>query len=350
MDVKNLWQIYVDTIIKLVPKPPLPAAIGIDIGTSNIKLIELARCSGGFELRNFKIEPFESATVSAVLKKLIDGVGLSNQTLVVAVSGKGTLIRYVDVPKMSNDDLRKSLAYELDKYFPFDPSSIYYDCHIIDENLPDKKMAALVTAVKKDLVDERLRIFKQAGQELNKITTNAIATANAFGELAQPNEAASHAKGLLDIGGSLSNLMIIQNRSPRFTRDIYIGANDLTRQIANVLGVDAASAEALKISGERGEEVLNACEDTIANLVGEVRLSLDYFITERNINVDELFVVGGGAKMNGLTAVLEKHLGIPVKVWQPLAGLKLSTTVAQTDIFNHAPQLGVALGLALSGL
>lgn len=351
MDFKSLWQAYVNTVIRLAPKPPMPAAVGIDIGTSTIKVVELARQSSGFELRNFKVVSFNPDTIADSLKKILDGLSLTNQTLVSAVSGKGTLIRYIDVPRMSNDELRKALAFDLDKYFPFDPTTIFYDCHILQEALQDKKMAALVTAVKRDLVEDKIKVFKQSGYELDRITTNAIATANAFAVLVNKKDEAEHnAKALLDIGGSLSNLMIVQDGTPRFTRDIFIGAHDLTKQIANVFAVDAKQAETMKYQREKSAELLKACEDTIVNLVGEVRVSLDYFMTERNVNVDELFLVGGGAQMEGMAGLFEKHLSIPVQLWQPLTGLKLSSAVEQTDVYNYSSQLTVALGLGLSAL
>lgn len=350
MDFKSVWQSYISTIIRILPQPALPAAIGIDIGTSIIKIVELARCSGGFEVRYFNAQPFEAATLHETLKKMLEARQITDQTLITAVSGKGTLIRYVDMPLMSTEELRKALAYDLDKHFPFDPATIYYDCHIIEEASKDKKMSVLVTAVKKELIDDRLKVFKDAGFQLNKITTNAIATANAFGNLAGLSSEHKTAKALLDIGGSVSNLMIINERSPRFNRDIFIGANDITKQISNVLGISLVEAEKLKVSGERSEEILVASEDVLNNLMSEVRLSLDYFTTERNIAIDELYLVGGGAGLKGIVGIFEKQLGVPVKIWQPLVGVKLSPNILSTEIDPYASQLSVALGLALSAL
>ena len=84
---------------------------------------------------------------------------------------------------MPLEDLRKSYIFELDKYFPFDPKSIYTDCSILDPEGKDKKMLVLLAAVKKEMVDERLKLFKEAGLELNRVTINSIAIANAFNRL-----------------------------------------------------------------------------------------------------------------------------------------------------------------------
>lgn len=350
MDFKSIWNGYIRIVSHLVPKPPMPAAIGIDIGTSMIKVVELARVNNGFEVRQFKVQPFEPSTASETLKKTLDELRITDQTLMTSVSGKGTLIRYVDMPRMSIEELRKAIAYDLDKYFPFDPATIYYDCHILDLESKDKKMPVLITAVKKELVDDRLKLFKQSGYDISRITTNAIATANAFVTLHGLTVKTQTAKALLDIGGSVSTLMIVDQQSPRFTRDIFMGSKDMTKRISNVLGLDVATVDAMKVKGERAQEFLAASEDTLVNLISEIRLSLDYFVNERNITVDELYLVGGGAQMEGLTAVFEKHLGFPVMVWQPLNAVKLNHHLNQKDITPLGPQLSVALGLGLSGL
>ena len=113
------------------------------------------------------------------------------------------MIRYVDLPRMPMDDLRKSYVYDLDKYFPFDPKSIYTDCSILNPDRKEKKMVVLLAAVKKEMVDERVKLFEETGFELNRVTINSIAIANAFNRLGPPVTPSGKAKAVLDIGGSV---------------------------------------------------------------------------------------------------------------------------------------------------
>ena len=85
----------------------------------------------------------------------------------------------------------------------------------------------------------------------------------------------------------------------------------------------------------------------INNLITEIRLSMDYFMTEKNIQVDELFLGGGGSLLKGIEGVFEKNLGLPVKIWNPLAKVRLNAPAASEDIQTYAAQFGVALGLGL---
>jgi type IV pilus assembly protein PilM len=348
MDYKKLFDQYILFVNRIIPKPIPPAVIGIDIGTSSIKAVELGQVAGGFEIRHWAIESLGGNDTKSVLKKIGDRLHLNNQLLVTSVFGKGTLIRYVDLPRMSLEDLRKSYVYELDKYFPFDPKSIYTDCSILDPDSKDKKMLVLLAAVKKEMVDERLKLFKEAGLELNRVTLNSIATANAFNRLGPKVIPSGKAKAVLDIGGSASCLMIFKDSSPRFARDIFVGSQELTKKIANTLGVDAVQAEMIKRQpGDKLAQVIEACDMPINNLITEIRLSLDYFMTEKNIQVDELFLGGGGSLLKGIDGAFEKNLGLPVKIWNPLGSVRLNAPGLTENIQNYSSQFGVALGLGL---
>ena len=348
MDYKKFFDQYLLLVNRLIPKPAAPPVIGIDIGTSSIKAVELGQSVGGLEIRHWAIEPLAGNDIKSALKKIGERLHFNNQLLVSAVSGKGTLIRYVDLPRMPLEDLRKSYIFELDKYFPFDPKSIYTDCSILDPDGKDKKMLVLLAAVKKEMVDERLKLFKEEGFELNRVTINSIATANAFTRLGAQATPSGKAKAVLDIGRSASCLLIFKDSSLRFARDIFVGSQELTMKIANALGVDGVQAEAIKHQpGEKLAQVIEACDMPLNNLTSEMRLSMDYFMTERNTQIDELFLAGGGSLLKGIEGVFEKNLGIPVKIWNPLMGVRLNAPAASEDIQTYAAQFGVAVGLGI---
>ena len=142
--------------------------------------------------------------------------------------------------------------------------------------------------------------------------------------------------------------MIFKDASPRFARDIFVGSHEMTKKITNAMGVDAVAAEAIKRQpGDKMAQVLEACEMPINNLITETRLSMDYFMTEKNIQVDELFLGGGGSLLKGITDVFGKNLGLSVKIWNPLGSVRLKTPAVSEDIQTYASQFGVALGLGL---
>jgi type IV pilus assembly protein PilM len=348
MDYKKLFNQYFVLVNSLIPKPPALPVIGIDIGTFAIKAVEMVQAAGGYEIRQWAIEPLAGKDAKSALNKIKDQLRCNNQLVVSAVFGKGTLVRYVDLPRMPLEDLRKSYIFDLDKYFPFDPKSIYTDCSILDPESKEKKMSVLLAAVKKETVDERLNLFKEAGLELDRVTINSIAITNAFNRLGPPVTASGKAKAVLDIGGMTSCLLIIKDSFPLITRDIYLGSQELTKKIANAMGVDEAQAEGIKRQpAEKSAQVIEACEMPINHLITEIRTLMEYYITEKNIQIDEIFLGGGGSLLKGIEGVFEKNLGLQVKSWNPLAKVHLNTPAATEDIQTYAAQFNVAIGLGL---
>ncbi len=357
LDQLNQWlKSYFRFVKRLFPDEKGVTKVGLDIGVNSCKFVELAQMGEKYEIQGWGVEPLDPAGVAQGLRALLSKHTLASKTLVTAISGKGTLIRYIDMPRMSIGELKKSFALEVDKYFPFDQSSIYTDCSILDSKSKDKKMAVLIAAVKKEMIDERIKILTESGLEPQQVTINAIAMANAYQKLGvgdQLGEGSDKtkncAKAILDIGDSVSNLMILKDGTPRFTRDIFIGSQEVTKRISNVLALGLEEAERLKNNpGDQQENLFNVCESTIMNWVSEIRLSLDYFITEKNVQVDQLFLTGGGSMMPGLEAAFEKHLDLTVRKLDLFAGVSFAPGVSKDEVLKQSPRLSVAIGLALS--
>ena len=149
------------------------------------------------------------------------------------------------------------------------------------------------------------------------------------------------------MGESVTNLTIVYNELPRFMRDIYIGGKDITKRISNALGVNFSEAEKLKKQKKKDKEIVDAYDLVVMNIVHEIRLSFDYFITEENIEIGKLCLTGGGFMLEGLDEMFRSNLEIDVEMWNPLNGLKLCSNIEQEEINKPASQLGIALGLAL---
>jgi type IV pilus assembly protein PilM len=151
------------------------------------------------------------------------------------------------------------------------------------------------------------------------------------------------------MGDAVSNLSILINNLPRFTRDVFIGGREFTKQIANTFSVDLKEAERIKTNPEgKKQEILHACESTIMNIVQELRLSFDYFSSERSVEISHLLITGGSSLLEGLDEVFQKNLEIPVTRWNPLSHLEISESFLKDSRFKAEPyKMGVALGLAL---
>ncbi len=338
---------YFGLIRKFIPTKKEGSAVGLDIGTNSCKLVELIAKGDGYQVLDWSIIPVGGDDPAAAVKASLNKLRNPVENIFTSIYGKGTLIRYIDMPRMSLEDLRNSFAIEADKYFPFTQDQIYTDCYILDPSGKSKQMKVMAAAAKKELVDARLKMMSDLGIEADLIGINPVALANAR-SVVVPTESQPEAVGLIDMGETVSSLTIMVGNMPKFNRDIYIGGRDLTKRIANALAVDFAEAERLKCSpGERKDEIAAINDSAIQNLIQEVRLSFDYFSTENNMDVSELIFTGGASQLTDLLDSFEQTLGVKASSWNPFAYLTVSDQVTIQDLEKNSNRLGVALGLAL---
>ncbi len=348
--MSNFLNKYFELIKQFISAKEEGSSVGLDIGNSDCKFVQIEKTGDTFQLLHWGIEPVVNDNIESTLKKILDRLELPYSRVYTAVSGKGTLIRYITMPRMPLDDLRNSFVIEADKYFPFPQDQIYTDCFVLDPQGKDKSMAVMAAAAKKELVDQRVQLLTKLGFQTDFIGINAVALANGLHVLGPGDFAREEASviALFDMGESVSNLTILVDKLPRFTRDIFIGGRDFTKMISNVLGVSVAEAQRLKQDpADKAGQVLAACESSLMNMIQELKLSFDYFTTERNCEIKHLLLTGGGSLLNGIEATLEKAFEIKVGVWDPVALLKLSPNLSREEFHRQSIRLGVAVGLAL---
>jgi type IV pilus assembly protein PilM len=321
-------------------------------------MVELMSHDDHGEILSWAIEPLKDGNVKPALSNILRQVKFLTKSPVTALFGKGTLIRYIDMPRMPFLDLKSSLSIEADKYFPFPAEQIYTDCYILDPKAKENKMPVLVAAAKRELVNARIDLLTGLGLQADFIGINSMAIANIVHTLGWQGPTAevladpvsTQAVAILDMGEVVSNLTILVNRSPRFTRDIFVGGRDITRSAGNALGLSLTEAERLKCQpGDQLAQVLSASEAGIMNLISEIRLSFDYFVTEKNVPISLLLLTGGASLLQGVDALFANHLEMKVAIWNPVELFSLAEGVSKEEIDRQAGKLGVALGLALYG-
>lgn len=350
MSLKKFLDQYLDFVRKFIPAAKVKPVVGLDIGSDTCKLVELKVSADGIQLINWAIEPIVMGDIKAAVRKVLVKLTTPTNLIFTSVYGKGTLVRYIDMPKMNIDDLRKSFSFEVDRYFPFPKEQIYTDCYILNAKGKENKMLVLAAAAKKEMVSQRQELLKELGLDTDFVTLNPLAVAELYHKLyLAGGEKGGQTVAVLDIGEKLSNLIILVNGEPRFTRDIFIGGNEFTSSISNGLEIEFRDAENLKCSpGGREEEILRACDSMIHNLISEVRLSFDYFVTEKNLSISQLMLTGGGSLLPGLPDVFTKYLEVPTRLWNFMDSVQLGEKLSVEETRKMAPRLNVCCGLALA--
>ena len=322
-------------------------SIGLDCGTSTVKLIRLRSVKDAVELSDCRIEPAQ-LDLEPVFKKMTQG--LDALRVNISVSAPAAIIRYVNFPKMDKEELRQALKFEAQKHIPFSISEVNVDSYILKADMPDNKMLVLLAAVKNDFLSQRLKVIEAAGLRANVIDVDSLALVNSFNFCCTDDETIKNKTvALLNVGAAFSNLSILDAGIPRLGRDIQIAGNALTQRISEAMGVDYKAAEAIKVSGssEQRAKAATAIESVLSNLAREVRVSFDYYESQNASSVGKIFISGGSSSFPGLKDMLAAILGIEVECWDPLKKLKLASNLPADSLKPSSAQLAVALGLAL---
>ena len=334
----------------------IKSLIGLDIGSRIIKAVELTREGHGFVMTGYgQAEVIdEEQRPDAILEVLRDNA-FHTKRVVTAVYGKSVIVRYLSMMRMPEEDLRNAIRYEADKYIPFDVEDVVMDSQpFADEGLvegAEYEMRVLLVAVKRALIEDHVSLLNGLGLQPTIVDVDSFALGNAF-ELARGaafyDEDAGRAIALLDIGANKTNINIFLGGTSYFTREIYLAGDDFTHAIAKRLGLDLEGAEHRKREpGDNPEEVMEAVMPTFDDLANEILLSFDYFENQFDREVEEVYLSGGGARMEGVEETLERILNRPTHRWDPTEGIEVHEgTVDSAIVHENAGQLAVAIGLA----
>lgn len=341
--------------------PKKKEIVGIDIGSSSVKLVQLREQKGVYTLANVGLLPLpaeaivdntlmDSSSIVEAIRKLVASLDVKVKNVACSVSGNSVIIRKILLPVMPPDELEDQIHWEAEQYIPFDINDVNIDFRILspDEHDPSK-MSVLLVASKKDIVNDYVNVFSEAGLKLDVMDVDSFAVQNIF-ELnydVDPDEVLA----LVNIGASIMNLNIIKGGISLFTRDVQMGGNLYTEEIQKQFGVSLEEAEQLKLSGrihedERLREIVGRVNDTLAM---EMRRSLDFYnSTAGEGKISKIYLGGGGAKMVMLAESVSQRLGIPTEIINPFLKIKYSDKDFDPEYLQEiGPLVTVVTGLAM---
>lgn len=329
--------------------------VGLDVGSSSVKAVELSRSGKGVEVTGFGQVDLASddreEQIRAVSTLIKEG-GFNPKRIVSSVSGKMVIIRYLSMVPMSEEELRNAIIFEAEKYIPFGLDESALDCQKLEgANDDGGNDNVILVAVKQSVVEDHVDVLQKAGCTPEVIDVDAIALGNAW-DLVQ--SFASEEEGVqgdvvafVDVGASKTCLNIIENGVSLFTREIYFGGHDFTSAISRRLNMSDADAEAVKRS-ERDDEgtIQDAVFPTIDDLGNEIQLSFDYFENQHGRSPDRIFLSGGGSRLACFRDSFERIFERPTAIFNPFEGLPVSDDIDQDLLASGGPQMAIAVGLA----
>jgi type IV pilus assembly protein PilM len=335
--------------------------VGIDIGTSAVKMVELEESKGSYKLKNFGITKLPRETIVngvvinadplvQAVRGLMSNLKLKNRNVSVSISGHPVIIKKITLPFMAENELEPIIETEAEQYIPFDLEEVNIDFQIMGVNEDNNdQMNVMLVAAKKVLIDEYVGVLKTAGLRANVIDIDVFALENMFNINYdfEPNENIC----LIDIGASVTNINILREGSSIFNRDVFLGGNQITEEIQKELSVSFEEAEVLK-TGEKIEgidqELLDqTINNSAASIVREIQRTLDFFTGSSYAQIHHMYLSGGGAKTRGLKEIIDEKIKIPVEFTDPFKTIKYDKSTFDTEYIKDI-SLVAAVGIGLA--
>ena len=341
--------------------------IGLDIGSHSVKVVELRPARSGHQLANLGVAPLppdaivdgailNAGAIVEAIRALLANNNIKTKDVAASVSGHSVIIKKINLPAMTKEELEEQIQWEAEQYIPFDINDVHIDFQILSNEFETEgKMDVLLVAAKKEMVGEYVNVIHEAGLRPLIIDVDAFAVETMFETGYAPNP--SEVIALVNVGASLININVVRNNLSAFTRDIASGGKQYTEEIQKTLHVGFQEAESIKMGGSAtvaGKEILpqevdRAMRGVSEGLASEIQRSLEFFsATSPEDRISRIFLTGGCARMQGLPDVIEEKTRISVEVADPFRGIECSEKQFDlTYLREIGPSMAVGVGLAL---
>ncbi len=340
--------------------------VGVDIGSSSVKAVELQGKNGDFQLLSLgyeSLEPdsvvdgqiMELNSVSNAISNIFNEHKIKTNRVAAGVNGHSVIVKNIVLPQMSSAELQESFAWHAEEHIPFDITDVTLDYHVTGTT--DDAIHVLMAACKRDKVANLKQAIQLAGKQPAVIDVDAFALQNCY-ELnydPQPNQVVA----LLNIGASTTNINILNGNRSVFTRDATFGGNQYTSLLQKELGLTFEHAEQVK----RGTPLPEAVEDrdikpileTVSDILAlEIQKTMDFYratVEDGGVAVEKILVSGGGSKLDGLIDFLAKQFEMPVEIFDPFKKIKVDSRGLDPEYMREVvPEMAIAVGLALRGV
>jgi type IV pilus assembly protein PilM len=340
------------------------ALVGLDIGSSAVKAVELKPAGKGYKVTGFGSEPIppdsivdgaiiDAAAVADAIRRLFDSRAIKTKEVAASLSGNAVIVKKITLPVMTEAELAESIYWEAEQYIPFDIQDVNLDYQILDKGDASggKTMEVLLVAAKKEKIADYTGVIAQAGRAAVVVDVDAFALQNAY-EVnygIQPGAVVV----LLNAGASATNINILQGDQSVFTRDISIGGNAYTEALQREMSLPYDSADALKrgltVEGASYDDAKPVLRAVTENMMLEIQKTFDFFkATASSDRIDRIVLSGGASRAEAFTEMLTERFEAPVEPFDPFKKIGFEGKKVQADTSGDvAATAAVAVGLAL---
>jgi type IV pilus assembly protein PilM len=346
----------------------MASAIGLDIGSSAVRAVQL---SGGGKapatlerLGQVLLPPgamrdgeiVDPDQVAEALRILWKQYGFKGRKVAIGVAHQQVVVRQMDLPAVPRDQLRESLPYQIQDFIPIPVDQAQLDFEVLREYAQDDgspMMRILVVAAATDVVQSHVDVLQRAKLTPTVLDLQAFAMLRSLvDEQAAQQTDPSSGEMLVNVGTTVTNIVVHSQGVPRFVRILLMGGGNITEALTSTTGMSYEQAEALKAQGPQpgpeGQLILDRSERFIA----EIRGSLDYYRAQTEaVQVSRIVMTGGGSMLPSLPDRLAQAVRLPVDKGHPMQSLRIGKVPLSPEQLAEAePFVGTAVGLAMGAL
>ena len=340
--------------------------VGLDIGSSSVKAVELNKRAAGLELVNLGYENLQVDTivdgqimelnnVSNVISSIFSEHQIRTTRVAAGVSGHSVIVKNIVLPQMSQEELQESFSWHAEEHIPFDIADVNLDYQLTGNS--SESLPVLMAACKSDKIANVKQAIQLAGKNPVIIDVDAFALQNCYEVNYQPQP--GQIVALLNIGAATMNINILNGTRSVFARDASVGGSQYTSLLQKELGLSFEQAEAVKRGGTLPEGIeprpIQPIIETVSDILAlEVRKTMDFFratAADAESTIQKILLAGGGSKLPGLAEYLARRFEIPVEVFNPFRQIQVDDRKFDPEYMKEIiPEMAVAVGLALRGV
>lgn len=331
--------------------------IGLDIGSSSIRAVEVRRAKDEFSLSNFGQVPLPPGTVAggviqdpgavtAALKQLWAACKFGTKHISIGVTSPQLVVREMSVANLPAKEMRQALPFQVKDALPLAVERLLLDFYPLEEPGSNPTVRGLLIAMPKEAVLAAVEAAEKAGLHVDAVDLASFALLRAASRLDAQVEA------IVDVGAEVTSVVVHADGEPLIVRTVPRGGSEITASMAERLGVPVNEAEAIKcrfgLHGDGNPATSDAALDAIRPLVSELRSSFTYLASgERQKQVTRIALCGGSALMPGLAEHMQSQLNLRVMYADSASRLRDTRRGRERGFDSFVPSAAVSIGLTL---
>jgi len=337
------------------------ASFALDIGSNFMKALVVEGMPKKTKISKFGMIPVAShaivdgdvmdrEVVIDTIKGLLENAGIDESDVVTAIPGRGIIVKKITMAKMKPAEAEEQIKWEAEQYIPYGIEDVTLDFEILNPDAGEDSMEVLLVGAKKEVVESRLGLLREAG--LNPIVFDAPAFAiqniYEFNYELNPQELIA----LVHIGAQYTNISFVQGIINHFTRHVPTAANSFIQSLQREMGIN--TEQALEVSrGENLDEIdQNTYKDVINNFHEDIAVSIERvlpYLPEGFDKIGKIILSGGGCLIGEMTDYMKNRFNVDVEIMNPFKNIEYNADILGENQEKIGPIIAPAMGLAIRG-